>query len=137
MEKEESIETDEVMDEIESSLKDPKGVVSHQRRLAFCLSFGIANLIEYYLKKENVLKQGHRVDHQWFKRKKENVIEILSDKVTSPLNKLNKLDILLKVAFKIESKRNDLAYGKPVNEETLINLINEFLNVKKEVEDGS
>ncbi|MBS3090870.1 hypothetical protein J4217_00285 [Candidatus Pacearchaeota archaeon] len=134
MEKEELNEKDEVMDEIESSLKDPRGLASHQKRLAFCLSLGITNLIEEYLKKKNVLKQGHRIDHQWFKRKKDRVREILSKKITSSLESLDKLDLLFEVAFKIESKRNDLAYGGSVNEEILKNLIDEFLNAKKRIE---
>ena len=32
---------EEVLDEIESALKDPKGITSHQRRLSFSLSLGI------------------------------------------------------------------------------------------------
>ena len=48
---------EEVLDEIESALKSPKGIISHQRRLAFCLSLGIVYLLEYYLKKLNVFKK--------------------------------------------------------------------------------
>jgi len=33
----------EVLDEIESALKDKRGLVSHQRRLAFVISLGIRN----------------------------------------------------------------------------------------------
>jgi len=130
---EKSNEKDEVSDEIESSLKDGRGIVSHQKRLAFCLSLGITELIEKYLKKKDVLKQGYKIDHQWFKKKKENVVDILSQKTTS-LTNLNKLDLLLDVAFKIESKRNNLAYGGTVDERILIELINEFLNAKREIE---
>ena len=43
---------EEVLDEIDSALKDPKGIVSHQRRLAFSLSLGVVYLIEKYLTKE-------------------------------------------------------------------------------------
>ncbi len=45
---------DEVMDEIESSLKDPRGIIAHQRRIAFSLSFGVVNLLEFYLDKLNI-----------------------------------------------------------------------------------
>ena len=31
----------EVIDEIESALKDTKGIIAHQRRLAFSLSLGV------------------------------------------------------------------------------------------------
>lgn len=133
MENKESGWKDEVIDEIEASLKDSRGILSHQKRLAFCLSLGITNLIEDYLRNKNVLKIGYRIDHQWFKRKRENVIEILSEK-TSSLEGLDKLDNLLEVAYKIESKRNDLAYGGEVSEEILRELINDFLDIKKKVE---
>ena len=38
------------------------------------------------------------------------------------------------VAYEIESKRNDIAYGKKSDEKMLRNLINLFLNAKMEVE---
>ena len=38
----------EVMDEIDSALKDPNGINSHQRRIAFSLSLGVVFLIEEY-----------------------------------------------------------------------------------------
>lgn len=127
---------DENIDEIQSALSDVRGLGTHQKRLAFCLSNGIAQLIEDYLKKKNALKQGNRIDHQWFKRKKENVREILADKLTCPVEKLSKVDYLLDVAYEIESKRNDIAYGKKSDEKMLSSLINLFLNAKKEVENG-
>ena len=37
----------EILDEIESALKDTNGVIAHQRRLIFLLSLGSINLIEY------------------------------------------------------------------------------------------
>lgn len=126
-------ETNEIMDEIESALNDPKGIISHQKRLAFCLSLGTTELLERYLKEKNVLKPGYKINHQWFKKKKENVLKILESKVVSFAN-LDKLDKILDIAYKIESRRNELAYGGPSKEEILREMINDFLNVKKEVE---
>ena len=52
MKEERHIETlKEVLDEIETALKDVRGRVSHQRRLAFSLSLGVVNLIELYFHK--------------------------------------------------------------------------------------
>jgi len=123
---------DEVNDEIEAALKDSKGVVAHQKRLAFCLSIGVVDILENYLRKKNVLRQGVKIDHRWFKKKKENVVELLGERLTS-LEGLDKLDKMLDVAYKIESKRDNLAYGSLVSEEVLHELINEFLELKKEV----
>jgi len=124
----------EILDEIESSLKDPKGIKSHQRRLAFSLSLGSITLLEIYLKKLNVLKLGMKINHQWFKKKKENVKEILSKYVTSPMNKLSDIDEVLSIIYEIERERNELAYGKIASEEKLREKINLFLELKKRVE---
>ena len=48
----------EVLNEIEASLQDPKGMALHQRRLAFVLSLGAVAIIEHYLSTQNVLKKG-------------------------------------------------------------------------------
>ena len=125
---------DEVIDEIESALKDPKGISSHQKRLAFCLSLGITELLENYLNKKEVLKKGYRINHQWLKKSKDNLKIILAEKITTSLDKLNKLDKILDIAYQIESKRNELAYGGPVSEDLLKNLIDRFLEIKKEIE---
>jgi hypothetical protein len=124
---------DEVKDEIETALRDSRGVVFHQKRLAFCLYFGIADILESYLKKKEVLKSGAKIDHRMFKKKKDNAKKSLENKVIS-LEGLGKLDKILDIAYKIESKRNGLAYGSPVSENILRSLINEFLELKKEVE---
>ena len=125
---------EEVLDEIESALKDPKGIASHQRRLSFALSLGIVNLIEKYFKKLNVLKSGAKIDHRWFKKKKENVKKLIVNQITCPIENLDKLDELLDKAYEIEKERNELAYGKKASEETLKEKINLFLELKKKVE---
>jgi len=125
---------EEVLDEIESALKDPKGITSHQRRLSFSLSLGIVSLIEYYLNKLNVLKSGAKIDHRWFKKKKENVKKLVEKQITVPIENIDKLDELLDKAYKIEKERNELAYGKKVSEEKLKEKINLFLELKKVIE---
>ncbi len=80
----------EVLDEIESSLKDPKGLVSHQRRLIFLISIGSVALFESYLEKLNVLKKGYKINHLWFKKKKENVKKPLSVIITCPVEEVKK-----------------------------------------------
>lgn len=136
MEKEEKKseqEIDEISDEIEGALKDSRGVNAHQKRLAFCLSLGITNLLENYLKKKQVLKHGYKIDHRILKKKKENAMKILSGKLTS-LENLDKLDKIIKIAYEIENKRDNLAYGAKVSEDILREIIKKFMDIKKEVE---
>ena len=124
----------EVKDEIDSAIKDPRGLVFHQKRLAFCLSLGITDLLERYIKNKNALKPGEKIDHRWLKKSKPNFKEILANKVTLPLAQLDKLDKIIDTAYKIELRRNELAYGKQASEKLLKDLINIFLETKKEVE---
>lgn len=127
---------DEVLDEIELSLKNSHGVYSHQRRLAFSLSIGAVTLIEEYLIKKKVFKSGAKINHLWFKKKRENAKKIISKQISCPIENLDKIDILLNLAYGIEKERNELAYGKPVSDSILKNKIELFLNLKKEVENA-
>ena len=124
----------EVMDEIESSLKDSRGLIMHQRRLAFSLSFGMVTLIEFYLDKLNVLKPGAKINHLWLKKKKENAKKLISSQITSQIDSIENIDKILDVAFKIEGERNELIYGKKISEDILNKKINLFLDLKKELE---
>ena len=85
----------EVLDEIESALKDKRGLVSHQRRLAFVISLGASNILELYFHKNNVIKEGSIVNHLWFKRKKEKIINQLQNQLTSPIDSLNEINKIL------------------------------------------
>jgi|SRR3989344_2669599 len=125
---------DEVFDEINSALKDPEGIVKHQRRLAFSLSLGVVYLIEKYLNKQKVLKSGAKINHLWLKKKKENVKKLLLNQIICNIKDVKNIDILLDLAFKIEKDRNEIAYGKPVSEKLLKEKINLFLDLKNEVE---
>jgi|SRR3989339_413067 len=125
---------DEVMDEINSSLNDAKGIVSHQRRLAFSLSLGTATLLEEYLTSKNVLKPGVRINHLWLKKSKENFKELLKNKLTTPIENIENLDSIVEKAGAIEKERDKLAYGKQIPEKDLTEKINIFLELKKEVE---
>jgi hypothetical protein len=126
---------DEVGDEIDSSLRDSKGLVFHQRRLAFSLSLGIVTLIEVYLDSLKVLKPGAKVNHLWLKKKKENVKELISKQISCPIENLKEIEEMLDVAYEIERERNELAYGKRASEELLKSKINLFLNLRNKLKD--
>lgn len=125
---------EETLDEIESSLKDPKGIVSHQSRLAFSLSAGAVAFLENYLEKMNILKSGAKINHLWFKKNKENVKKILLNQITSPVENIPKINDVLDYIFEIEKERNELAYGKRVSEEYLKEKINIFLKLRRLIE---
>ncbi len=124
----------ETIDEIQTALRDERGLAIHQRRLAFVLSVGLVSLLEQFLQKRNVYKTGSRINHQWLKKKKENVKIMLARQITCPLEKIPELDQFLDSAYTLEKERNQLAYGKTVSEEKLKELIQLFLNFKEEVE---
>jgi hypothetical protein len=121
----------ETLDEIEASLKDSKGIVSHQSRLAFSLSAGAVALLENYFEKFDILKSGAKINHLWFKKSKENVKKILLNQVTSSIEEVPKIDEILNYIFDIEKERNELAYGKRVSEEHLKGKISIFLKLKE------
>ncbi|MFH1916760.1 MAG: hypothetical protein ABIJ21_05830 [Nanoarchaeota archaeon] len=123
----------EVMDEIESALKDSQGIIVHQRRLAFLLSLGTVALLEEYLKKKSVLKQGEKIDHRWLKKKKENAKLLIAQRITASIESLPEIDPLLDSAYLIEKDSNDMAYGKGVSEKTIQEKIDCFLELKKKV----
>ncbi len=120
----------EVIDEIDSAIKDPRGLIAHQRRLAFSLSLGAINLLELYLHKHDILKQGVKMDHRWFARKKEKIIQEIENQTTSPINGLEYIDEIIDTVIAIEEKRNDLAYGSPATEELLQQKINLFFKLR-------
>ena len=51
---------EEVNEEINSALKDPRGLLIHQRRLAFCLFIGTVALMERYFEKKRSIKNGRK-----------------------------------------------------------------------------
>lgn len=121
----------EVLDEIETALKDKRGLLFHQRRLAFCLSLGTVTILELYFHKLNIIKEGTKINHQWFKKKKEKILEQLQMQITTPINSISDLNKIIEISIKIEEKRDDLAYGSPANEKLLKEKINLFFELKK------
>ena len=120
----------EVLDEVEEASKDERGLLSHQRRLAFILSLGAANLLELYFHKLNIAKEGAKINHLWFKRKKERIFEKLQNQIVSPLDSVDDIDRIIEKIRKIEEKRDDLAYGILAKEKILQGKINLFFELK-------
>ncbi len=121
----------EVLDEINSALNDKRGLLSHQRRLAFALSLGAENILALYFHKLNIIKEGSKIDHRWFKRKKEKIHYQLQKQITSPIDSVENIDRIIELISKIEEKRDQLAYGAPATEEILQNKINLFFELRR------
>lgn len=124
----------EVLDEIDSALKDPRGLVAHQRRIAFSLSLGSVNLFEIYFHKNNVIKEGLKINHRWFKWKKEKLMNRLQEIITTPVSSLENIDKIIDLIIKLEEKRDDLAYGSPSSDKVLQEKINLFFELKELIE---
>lgn len=124
----------EVDNEIDNSLSDEHGLSFHQRRLAFMISLGIAELIEIYFHKLRIMKEGSRIKHEWLKKK--NVKDILSNQITGPIDSVTRINEILKISKIVEEKRNELAYASPVNEDNILKkTINHYLDIKGIVEE--
>ena len=121
----------EVLDEIENALKDPKGIVAHQKRLSFSLSIGTVTLLEHYLDNLKVLKPGAKINHLWLKKKKNSIKEYISRQISSQIESIPRIDKLIDLAYELEKDRNIIAYGKLVSESKLREKINLFLEITK------
>jgi len=124
---------EEVIDEIQTSLEDPRGLIAHQRRLATMLSLGVCELIEIYFHKLNIMKGGGRIKHNMFRGK--NIEHTLSNQIITSLNSIKNIDKIIYLAKSIESKRDDMAYGSPQPHEQLLKIkIEDFLELKRIIE---
>lgn len=123
----------EVEAEISASMEDPEGLIRHQRRLAFMISLGVADLIELYFHKLGIIKEGSRIKHEWLKKK--SIRDMLSGQIIKPIDSVKWIDKILCISKDIEEKRNDLAYSSPVEEEEILrNEIMSYFDIKKLIE---
>lgn len=126
----------EVIDEITVALEDPRGISSHQRRLAMMLSIGICDIFSIYFQKLSIMKSGAVIKHEWFRQK--SIKERLQQQITHPIESVGSIDWLIKIAKEIEDARDALAYGAPIEkEDILMSKINQFFEMKKIVEKES
>lgn len=121
----------EVLEEIDSALNDKRGLSFHQRRLAFSLSLGAVNILEQHFRILNIIKEGSKINHRWFKKKEDSIKEYLQRQIVSPLDSIENINEIIKLVKEIENKRDDIAYGPPIKEEILQEKINLFLKLRK------
>ena len=123
----------EVLEEINSALNDKRGLLSHQRRLAFSLSLGAVNILEQHFHILNIIKEGSKINHRLFKKKENRLKDYLQRQIVSQIDSIENINEIIKLVKEIENKRDDIAYGPPVKEEILQEKINLFLKLKKVV----
>lgn len=124
----------EVKETIELALKDPRGLLPHQRRLSALISLGAAHLVETYLHKLNVLKTGTQIKHDWFGISKERIAIRLAASLTVPVKQVKDIDFVIELAREIESHRNELIYGPTTSEDIIRKKISLFLELQEVIE---
>ena len=122
---------DEVLEGINSALNDKRGLLPHQRRLAFSLSLGAVNLLEQHFHVLNIIKEGSKINHRWFKKKETKIKDDRQRQIVSPIDSIENIKEIVDLVKEIENKRDEIAYGPPIKEEILQEKINSFLKLKK------
>jgi hypothetical protein len=123
----------EVMDEIQASLENSRGLVMHQWRLATMLSLRVCELIEIYFHKMEIMKSGSRIKHAMLRRG--DVKKVFSNQIVAPIDRVKHIDVIIDLAKSIEEERDNMAYGSPQPHEELLTVkIQDFLKLKNLIE---
>lgn len=125
----------EVIETIQESLGDPRGLLTRQRRLMSMLSLGAQHIVELYLHKLNAIKPGVQIKHEWLKLESRNLKLRLAGALTKSLANLKQSNRIFALARDLEQDRNDIVYGAPLSDEIILKeKIDLFLELKKAVE---
>ena len=128
---------EEVYETINDALNDPNGLLKHQRRVASMTSLGMQHLVEIHFHKLNIMKPGAHVKHEWFRMGEKNLRAKLSSILTESLGSVKKIAEIIPMAYQIESDRNEIMYGAPLNDDSkLREKIDTFLEIKNLIEKG-
>jgi len=126
----------EVHETIEESIKDPRGFLPRQRRLAAMLSLGSAHLVELYFHRLNAIKPGMQIKHDWLQSEIKNIKIHLIGFLTKNIDNLPQSEKILSLAHEIELKRNELVYGVALKNDLILKeKLNLFLELKKIIEE--
>ena len=99
-----------------------KDVIKRQRTIAFNISVTVAEMLELYLHKNNLINPGTMIKHEMF-----NSIQRVQEFLNFEFNNKEKI---IELYNKIEKLRNILCYGKPQQEEKIKEMIELFNEVK-------
>ena len=126
---------DEVRRSLEVALKDPKGLLTHQRLLMSALSLGMQHLMELWLHRSKAIKPGATVKHEWLASEEKRLRIRLAGMLTKELSAIERSDSIIAFAREIERDRNDIIYGAPLNSDLMLKQkIESFFELKKSIE---
>jgi len=127
----------EVKRNLENVLKDPEGLLPHQRLLMAGLSLGMQHMIELWLHKSRAIKPGASIKHEWLASEERRLKIRLAGALTKQLETIKNSDKVLSLARDVERDRNDIIYGAPLTSDRILKLkIEAFLELKKAVEES-
>ena len=100
-----------------------KGLVSRQTTIGFHTSHAAAQLLELFLHSKNLFSLSAKLNHKWFKS-----IKKIEDKLSF---NFPRKDEIIRLIYVIEKRRDDLCYGKRVNEKIIKEQIEMFYKLKR------
>jgi len=124
----------DALKETDITIKEALGgnMLDHQRRLMSMISLGVQHSIELYFHKLRVIKPGAFVKHEWFRMGDKNARQKLSIILTKKIDEIPNIPEIISLAREIESDRNDIVYGAPLNDDKILrDKIDSFLELKK------
>ena len=125
----------EVREAIEESIRDSRGLLPRQRRLMAALSLGTQHIMEVWLHKAKAIKPGATIKHEWFSAEGHKLKIRMIGILTKDIKSLKNADRILEIACVIEHGRNDIVYGAPLRDDSVLReKIDLFLELKKEIE---
>ena len=128
---------EEVRNSIDDVLKDPKGVLAHQRLLMAALSLGMQHLIELWLHRSKAIKPGASIKHDWFGSEERKLKVKMIGALTKNIESIDNSGKILALARYTERNRNDIIYGSPLTEDSeLREKLETFFELKKTIEES-
>src|SRR3989338_383330 len=124
----------DALKETDITIKEALGgnMLDDQRRLMSMISLGVQHSIELYFHKLRVIKPGAFVKHEWFRMGDKNARQKISIILTKKIDEIPNIPEIISLAREIESDRNDIVYGAPLNDDKILrDKIDSFLELKK------
>lgn len=127
----------EVGESLEEAIKDPRGLIRRQRLIMTALSLGMQHIIEMWLHKSRAIKPGSVIKHEFFKSEEKRLKVRLAGLMTKEISSLKNAERILRIAREIERNRDDIIYGAPLkNDSVLREKIDYFFELKKAVKES-
>ncbi len=127
----------EVSESLEDAIKDPRGLLKRQRLVMAAMSLGMQHIIEMWLHKSGAIKPGSIIKHEIFKSEEKRLKVKLAGLLTKDIRILKNSGKILEFAREIERNRDDIIYGAPLrNDSILREKLDYFFELKKAVKES-